>query len=141
MLEFLPRRLTSIDYDDRYARNTDFDFICVVFYSFKSKRAIGRDPNAVLAGAVSAKFLQPVTGGSAQIPQTCCRVEYYKFPARRSLKRCCPTPRNRALPQPLSVPVSKATDHCERLTPDVIMLQLNPRAWPPMFLAISQAST
>src|ERR1041384_424850 len=104
---------------------SDFDFICIAFCPFKANTPLVVDPNAVLACAVSAEFLQTITRRRAQIHQTCCRVKYYEFSVRRALKRCWPTPNTRAPPQPLSVPISKATDHNEMLRPEVIISQFN----------------
>ncbi len=69
------------------------------------------DPDAVLAGAISAKFLEPVPRRNSKIIKLFARVDLYELPPGRPLHLDGPAPYRMSSKDPLRVLIGERFDH------------------------------
>lgn len=69
------------------------------------------DPDAVLAGTISAKFLEPVTRRNSKIIELSARVDLDQLPPGRPLHFSGPTPHCMSSKDPLRILIGECLNH------------------------------
>jgi hypothetical protein len=70
----------------------DLDIVRIAVAPAKADSPLIVDSNAVLAGPIAAKLLEPITGRDSKIVQDLAGVHQQQLPKRRALKPSRPPP-------------------------------------------------